>query len=158
MLETERELFVDTLRELLHIERALEDHQAGLAEAATHEELADYFTAHAETTTEQVDRLETIFDALENADDEPRESEQLSAILAEHDERIADVPDPNLADRITAETGREIERLEITKLETLLSLSKRLDLPTEVREPLETTKTEAENGRERLREWANIAA
>ena len=40
--------------------------------------------------------------------------------------------------------------------EALLSLASRLDLPTEVREPLEATKTEAENGLERLQEWSNV--
>lgn len=158
MVETERELFIDTLDELLQIEYELEEHHAGLAEVATDQELADYFAAHAETTTEQVGRLQTVFDAIENADAEPRESEVLSAIVASHEERIADVPDPNLADRITAETGREIERLELTKLETLRSLSARLDLQPDVREPIETTMTEVENGLDRLQEWSNIAA
>ncbi|WP_338013395.1 DUF892 family protein [Natronobacterium lacisalsi] len=45
-----------------------------------------------------------------------------------------------------------MERLEISKLETLLTLAQRTDLPSEVVEPLETTKTEAENGLERLQD------
>ncbi|WP_247729726.1 DUF892 family protein [Halovivax limisalsi] len=156
MIETERELFVETLRELLTIERELEDYLAGLAAAATDEDLSSYFDAHAETTTEQIARLETIFAGLENADEAPRESEVLAAIVAAHDDRRQDFQDPNLADRLTAETGREIERLELTKLETLRSLASRLDLPTEVVDPLETTQTEVENGLERLQSWSNL--
>ncbi|WP_187291491.1 hypothetical protein [Haloterrigena turkmenica] len=41
--------------------------------------------------------------------------------------------------------------LEITKLETLLTLADRMDLPAEVVDPLEQTKAEAENGLESVR-------
>ncbi|EMA27396.1 hypothetical protein C445_20490 [Halobiforma lacisalsi AJ5] len=57
-----------------------------------------------------------------------------------------------MGDLVEAELGRSIERLEISKLETLLTLAQRTDLPSEVVEPLETTKTEAENGLERLQD------
>lgn len=50
------------------------------------------------------------------------------------------------------ELGRGIERLEITKLETLLTLADRMDLPSEVVEPLEQTKHEAETGLDRIQE------
>ncbi|WP_290818423.1 DUF892 family protein [Halovivax sp.] len=156
MIESDRDLFVRTLRELLTIEYELERRLSELADASTDEELESHFMGHAETTTEQVGRLETVFDGLEDADFEPRESEVLEALLTDHDELVADVPDPNLADRRTTETGRAIERLELTKLETLLVLSRRLDLPTEVVEPLERTRTEAETGLERLQESAGL--
>ncbi|NGM69634.1 hypothetical protein G6M89_11555 [Natronolimnobius sp. AArcel1] len=47
-------------------------------------------------------------------------------------------------------TSEQIARLEITKLETLLELADRMDLPPEVVDSLEQTKAEAANGLEKL--------
>ncbi|WP_238593328.1 DUF892 family protein [Natronobacterium lacisalsi] len=65
MLDNERDLFVRTLEELYHLERELEEFQPALAEAATDEELEEFYMAHGERTTEQVGRLEPRFDAIE---------------------------------------------------------------------------------------------
>ncbi|SDQ54154.1 YciE/YciF ferroxidase family protein [Natronobacterium texcoconense] len=153
MIESERDLFARTLRELYHIERELEDLQAELAEAATDEELEDFFTAHSERTTEQIGRLEPIFDAIEvEVEPGPIESASLDGLRARRDELVGDLQDPVLGDLIEMELGRAIERLEITRLETLLALADRMNLPGEVTDPLETTKAEAENGLEELQE------
>ncbi|RQH03403.1 DUF892 family protein [Natrarchaeobius oligotrophus] len=59
-------------------------------------------------------------------------------------------------DLVEAELGRAIERIEITRLETLLALADRMELPPEVVELLETTKIEAENGLAELQELTEI--
>lgn len=149
MIESERDLFVRKLRELYTIERQLAEIQSSLASEATDEDLEAFFMGHSEATTEQLGRLDAIFEGID-AEYEPRETPTLSALLDEREALIEDVPDPNLDDRVTAETGRAIERLEVTKLETILALANRLDVPPEVVEPLETTRIEAENAAERL--------
>ncbi|MFP8954494.1 DUF892 family protein [Natrialbaceae archaeon A-arb3/5] len=113
--------------------------------------------AHSEATTEQIGRLEPIFDAIE-AEIEPGtiENTVLDGLQAEREELVADLNDPILGDLIEAEVGRAIERFEITKLETLLALADRMELPPEVVDPLETTKTEAENGLAELQELTEI--
>ena len=58
---------------------------------------------------------------------------------------MADLRNPVLADLVESEFGRAIERLE-----TLLDLADRMELPPEVVEQLDRTKTEAETGLERL--------
>ncbi|WP_049926147.1 YciE/YciF ferroxidase family protein [Halopiger goleimassiliensis] len=151
MIESERDLFVEQLRELYHIERELEELQAELAESATREELEEFYMAHGETTTDQIGRLEPIFDAIE-AEVEPGtiDNTALEGLRAEREELIDEFEDPTLADLTDAELGRAIERLEITKLETLLTLADRLNLPEEVVDPLERTRDEAADGLERL--------
>ncbi|WP_084777782.1 DUF892 family protein [Natrialba sp. SSL1] len=155
MIETERDLFIQRLREFYHLERELEDLQTELAEAATDEELESFYMAHSETTTEQIDRIEPLFDAVE-AEPGVVESDVLDTLTSEREDLIADVQDPALGDLVEAELGRTIERLEITKLETLLALADRMDLPSEIVEPLEQTKTEATNGLERAKEVTEI--
>ncbi|SFB72727.1 Ferritin-like metal-binding protein YciE [Halobiforma haloterrestris] len=153
MIDNERDLFVRTLEELYHLERELEELQPELAEAATDEELEEFFMAHGERTTEQIGRLEPIFDAIEGeVEPGPVESPSLDGLRSEREDLVDDLQDPNLGDLVEAELGRTIERLEISKLETLLTLAQRTDLPSEVVDPLETTKAEAEDGLERLRQ------
>ncbi|QRV15692.1 DUF892 family protein [Haloterrigena salifodinae] len=150
MIESQRDLFVRELRELYHIERELEALQSELAEAATDEDIEEYYMAHSETTSEQIGRLETLFDAVQ---EEPGalESSSLAGLREDREEIVQDVEDPHLGDLVETELGRGIERLEITKLETLLTLADRMDLPNEVVDPLEQTKAEAENGLENVR-------
>ncbi|WP_339104105.1 DUF892 family protein [Haloterrigena salinisoli] len=149
MIESQRDLFVRELRELYHIERELEDLQSELAESATDEELEEYYMAHGETTSEQIGRLEPLFEAVQ---EEPGalESETLAGLREDREELVQDVEDPHLGDLVETELGRGIERLELTKLETLLTLADRMDLPEEVVDPLEQTKAEVENGLERV--------
>lgn len=157
MIESDRDLFVRQLRDLYHIERELEAYQAELADAATDEELEEFFMAHGERTTEQVGRLERLFDALE-AEVEPGPIES-AALEGLHDEReavVADLQDPILGDLVDTELARAVERLEITKVETLLELADRMDLPNEVVEELETTRAEMEDGLGRVRELTEI--
>ncbi|WP_049923210.1 DUF892 family protein [Halopiger djelfimassiliensis] len=155
MIESERDLFVRKLRELYHLERELEDLQTELAEAATDEDLEEFYMAHSETTTEQIGRLEPIFDAVE-ADPGELESAPLAGFREEREALVEDVQQPPLGDLVEAELGRSIERLELTKLETLLELADRMQLPDEIVDPLETTEAEVETGLERARELTEI--
>ncbi|WP_328821456.1 DUF892 family protein [Natronorubrum halalkaliphilum] len=131
------------------MERELEDLQAELAEAATDEEIEEFYMAHGEATTEQIGRIEPLFEPVQ-AEPGPIENSSLEGLRERREELIEDVRDPNLGDLVEAELGRAIERLEITKLETLLTLADRMDLPAELVDPLEETKAEAENGLEEL--------
>ncbi|WP_440769390.1 DUF892 family protein [Natronorubrum sp. DTA28] len=149
MIESEGDLFVRELRERYHIERELEEFQTELAESATDEELEEDYMAHSETTTEQIGRLEPIFERLQ-AEPGPIESSALEGLRAEREKIVDDLQDPVLGDLVESELGRSIERLEITKLETLLTLADRMDLPEEIVDPLEEAKREAENGLERM--------
>ena len=149
MIESQRDLFVRELRELYQIEQELEDLQSELAEAATDEDVEEYYMAHSETTSEQIGRLEPLFDALQ-AEPGALESSTLAGLREDREELVQDLEDPHLGDLVETELGRGIERLEITKLETLLTLADRMDLPEEVVDPLERTKAEAENGLENV--------
>lgn len=151
MIESERDLFVRKLRELYHLESELEDVQTELAGAATDEELESFYMAHSEATTDQVARLDAIFEGID-AEPGPIEHAPLEALRSEREDVVDDVERPALGDIVEADLGRRIERYEITTLETLLELADRMNLPAEIVDPLEETKTEAENGLERLRE------
>lgn len=150
-IESERALFERKLQELYYIERQLDDFQAKLADEATDDDVRDFFAGHHETTAEQLDRIEQAFEAI-NADPTPRESASLEALIEEREQLTADVERADLDDLEDTEIGRAIERLEVTKLETLLELARRLKLDSEVTDDLEQSRMEAENAIETAQE------
>lgn len=149
MIESNRDLFVEELAELYAIESKLEEIQSGLAGDATDEELEAFYMGHSEATTEQLDRLEAVFDSIQ-VEPERRPSSRLDGLLEERENFAGDTTDPRLHDLVDTETGLAIERLEITKLETLLALANRLNLDEKVTGPLRRNKQEAENAVDQL--------
>lgn len=155
MIENDRELLVRELHERYHIDRELEDLSSELAEAASDEALEEFFMAHGERTTEQVVRLKPIFDATE-AEPPLVENPVLEGLRTDREDIVGDLREPVLGDLVETELGRGIERLEITKLETLLALTDRIDFPSEVTDPLEQTRADAETGLEQVRELTAV--
>lgn len=151
MIESERDLFIRKLRELYHIQRELEDLQTELAEAATDEDLESFYMGHSEATTDQLARLDAIFEGVD-AEPGPIQSKPLDVLHSERDDLVGDLRDPVLGDLVETEFGRAIERLELTKLDTLLEAADRLNLPHEIIDPLETTKAETEDALGRLQD------
>lgn len=122
-----------------------------MAEEAVDEEIRDFYAGHAEATTDQIDRIEGLFDAVD-ADPDRREHPEFESLLDHREELLADTTNVRLEGVLNAETGRAIERVEITTLETLLTLADRLGLESEATEDLRATEREAENGLDSLRE------
>lgn len=149
MIDSEEDLFVRELREVYGIERKLEALQSKLATEATDEALEEFYAGHSEATSDQLERLEGVFETI-RVEPDAEESPRLEGLLDRREALRADATDPNVGDVIDAETGRAIERLEITAFETLLDLATRLDLDSSVQEAIRESKREAENGVERL--------
>lgn len=148
-LDSERDLFERELQELNYVEHRLEDVQSMLADEAIDEAVEEFYTGHSETTRDQLDRFDGLFEAV-NAEPDQRENATLESLLDEREDRLEDVEISRLHDVVDVETGKAIERLEITKVETLLALADRLGLDSEETEPLRTTKAEAENALDSL--------
>lgn len=148
-LDSERDLFERELQELNYVEHRLEDVQSMLADEAIDEAVEEFYMGHSETTRDQLDRFDGLFEAV-NAEPDQRENATLESLLNERKDRLEDVEISRLHDVVDVETGKAIERLEITKVETLLALADRLGLDSEETEPLRTTKAEAENALDSL--------
>ncbi|SFS35649.1 YciE/YciF ferroxidase family protein [Halostagnicola kamekurae] len=150
-IESERQLFERKLEEYYGVQNALDDLQPELASNATDQDVADFFASHHEATRAQRDRAEDVFDAI-NAEPSGRDPATLEGILEVHEAVVADIERSDLADFETTETGKAVERLEITQLEALLVLADRIDLDADGTDALEQNKLEAEDGLETLRD------
>jgi len=67
-LDTLQKLYIDELRDLYNAENQLLKALPKMAKAATSEELKDAFEKHLEQTETHVERLENIFEELDQTD------------------------------------------------------------------------------------------
>lgn len=149
-VESPRDLFERELREFYYVIDELGEFQRKLAEEATDDELQELFASHQEKTDPTLDRLDRVFDAID-ADPGGRDSQSLDGVMERQRAVGGDIESDDLRDAFDAEIGLVIERLEITRLDALLALADRLDLGDDATEPLETIRTEAEDGVDQLR-------
>lgn len=141
-IETKRDMFERELQKLYHAEHEILGLHADLSGAATSEEVSELFAGHREDTVEQINRIERVFEAI---DEQPRErgSPIVEGLLAEKDEFVSEVSNDDLRDLDAVGIGSINERFEITILDRLLVLADALDLPGAVAERLEANRHEA---------------
>ncbi|MEM4781311.1 MAG: DUF892 family protein [Halalkalicoccus sp.] len=142
-IETKEEMFIRELRKLYHAELEILDLHRDLSEAAASEEVAALFAAHREDTTEQIDRIEGLFEAID-ADPAARGSPIMEGLVAEKDEFVSEVANDELRDLDAIGIGTINERIEITLLDRLIMLATDLDLSEELVAALEANRSEAE--------------
>lgn len=136
-VENLHDKFVHHLEELYYVENRLVEVLDGMAADVTDEALAEGIERHREQTRDHVNRLEQVFEAI----DEPSQQRELPTFDALLEEREALLDDAagdedmmNLCDHGVAVKN---EHLEIAGYESLIMLARKLDYPREVRNLLE---------------------
>lgn len=152
-LETLNDLFDRRLRRTYAAERRLVDALERLADDATDDDLRAALADHREETATHVDRLEAVFDALDQ-EPEAGDAPAVESLAGEKRAFDAEVGDEFLRNLEYAQLGTKIERHELTDYEELLALAERLDLGSDVVDPLDRTLDEE---REALRELRTLA-
>lgn len=151
-ITSKRELFDRELQKLYHAEIEILDLHSDLADAAASDEVGAIFGGHEGDTVHQIDRIESIFAAL---DMEPREqgSPIMEGLLAEKDRFVLDVENDDLRDLDVINIGIINERLEITLLDRLILLADELGLPEPTVSNLEENRAEAQTALERMQRF-----
>ena len=117
-----RDLVVQLLGEVLYVERRLADEViAGVAEAVRDEELRTLLHRHRDETVAHVDRVEQAFRRLQVAPTSNR-SRVFESAVAQHDELVATIVEPQLADVFHAQSALHVEHWEMAAYRTLLPL------------------------------------
>lgn len=150
--DSDTDVFESELQKLYHIENHLVDVQQDLASEVSDSELSELLSEHQESTQQQIERLEGVFQALDTAPHQ-RESPTMEGILTELD-TATNIQETDLRDTVDLGIAMGIERLEITRLETLQRIATKQDLAADVTDPLTTTQQEAE---EALQQMSSIA-
>lgn len=143
-VESPRDLFEYKIQVLYHMEHEIVDLHEKLANETKSEELQDLFTAHGEESRDQIERIEQVFEAID-VEPEQRGSPLMEGLLDEQQRQFGEIRNAEVANVAVIEFGSINERIEISILDTLLSVADDLDMDEDVTDPLRTNKEEAED-------------
>jgi ferritin-like metal-binding protein YciE len=120
-------LFEDTLRDMYYAEKKLTKILPKMAKKATTEELAAAFTAHAEETQGQVQRIEQVFKLLDKTP-RAKKCEALEGLSAEGDHVMEEAKDDGVMDAGLIATAQAVEHYEIARYGALIAWANQLDM------------------------------
>jgi ferritin-like metal-binding protein YciE len=121
-MQTAHELFLHGLSDMLDAERKLVAALGEQAEEASNPQLQKAFAAHQAQTEKQVQRLEQIFEQLE---EEPQETEckGLNGLLDELEAFKQEDPSEDILDVFSIGAAQKVESYEINAYESLIRLA-----------------------------------
>jgi ferritin-like metal-binding protein YciE len=125
-MDSLRELFVEQLRDLYDAENQLVKALPKMAKAASSDELRSAFEHHLDQTKEHVDRLETIFNNLEE-DAEGESCKGMAGLIAEGKEAADSDADDDVKDSWLIAQAQRVEHYEIAAYGTVKSMASLLD-------------------------------
>ncbi len=111
-LDSLHELYVEELKDLYNAENQLLKALPKMVKAATHPELKNAFKEHLEVTRNQVTRLETIFEKLEESP-KGKKCKAMEGLIAEASETIAEEGVAAVKDAALIASAQRVEHYEI---------------------------------------------
>ncbi len=125
-MQTAHELFLHGLSDILDGERQLVDALEKNAEQASRPELKKAFESHRAQTEKQVQRLQQVFEELEEKPDDT-ECKGIKGLVEEHETFMEEEdPSPDLADIESVIGAAKIEAYEINEYEGLIRLAQQM--------------------------------
>lgn len=122
-----RELFLEELREIYNAEEQILKALPVVIKACDSDDLKEAFQTHLEETREQVERLNTIFQEL-NESPGKKTCEAMHGLIQECSEPIHNLPKSSLRDAALICKAQRIEHFEISAYGTLRTFAKELEL------------------------------
>lgn len=147
-----RELFIDELKDIYWAEKALAKALPKVASKVVNEELKEAIENHIDETTEQISRLEQVFETLgEKA--EGKKCEAMQGLIKESEEIISETEEGSVRDAGIILAAQKIEHYEIATYGTLCTFARILGENDAVA-LLEDTLNEEKNADETLSQIA----
>ena len=143
-----REALVDEIRDIYNAEKQIVKALPKMIKGATSEELRDAFESHLEETHGQVNRLERVFELL---DEKPRGKHcaGMAGILEEGSETLEEDAEDAVMDACIIAGAQRVEHYEITAYGTVIAWAEALGL-TEVAQVLGESLAEEKAADEKL--------
>ena len=151
-METLKEMFKETLKDVYFAENAIIKALPKMAKAASSEDLKEAFEEHLKETKGQVDRLDKIFKIL-GSKAEGKECPALKGLVQETEEFLSEAKSPEVIDAGLIGCAQAVEHYEIARYGTLKAWAEQLELDDAV-ELLEETLDEEKAADEKLTELA----
>jgi ferritin-like metal-binding protein YciE len=147
-VKTLNDLFVETLKDLYYVEKKLVKTLPKLAKKATSPELKQAMEDHLEETETHVQRLEKIFEMLDQRAT-AKTCEALEGLIRETDEVTGEIDDEQTLDAALISSAQTVEHYEIARYGTLACWAAEIG-NTDIAELLEQTLEEEKAADEKL--------
>jgi len=152
-IKTMEDLFIHTLRDVLYAERRIVKALPRMMRNAESDKLRKAFEAHHKETENQIERLEKVFDEVDQA---PRgvKCEAIIGIIEEAEGQIEEITDPQVRDAAMLATAQAVEHYEISRYGTLIAFADQLGYSKTVKKLLEQTLEEEKQADAKLSKLA----
>jgi len=124
-LETLRDLYIEELRDLYNAETQITKALPKMAKAATSPELKTAFETHLKETEGQIERLETIFEALGKSP-KGKTCAAMKGLVEEGSELMSEDADPTVLDAGLIAAAQRVEHYEMAGYGTVRTFAKLL--------------------------------
>lgn len=122
-MQTAHELFLHELSDMLDAEQKLVEALGKQAEESSRPDLQKAFQSHQQQTEKQVERLQQVFESLED-ESEDAECKGIKGIIEEHDEFVEEEePSEDLIDIFNAGAACKVESYEIAAYTSLIQMA-----------------------------------
>ena len=150
-VDSTEDLFVAGLKHVYYTEQRLVDALEELESTSTREELQDGFSEHRSETQNHVDRLEEVFDRIDESP-EAEEDPVVEGMVEAHEEFLDKDPSEDALDRFNIAAGQKAEHYEIASYGNLIPLADQIGLD-EVADLLEENLREEQDELDTLSEY-----
>jgi ferritin-like metal-binding protein YciE len=154
-----QELFVEQLRDLYDGEQQITEALPKLIEKASNPQLKSALQEHLQITQQQIQRLDEIFDQLdEDADGESCKG--MKGVIKEGDDLVSKADDPGVRDASIITSAQRVEHYEIAGYGTVKTYARQLNRPEFARilEQILNEEKEADQKLTQIAESVNIEA
>lgn len=124
-MQTAHEFFLHELGDMLDAEQKLVEALGQQEEESSRPELKKAFAAHRAQTEKQVERLQQVFESLDE-EYEKTECKGLKGLIEEHDSFKDEDPSEDLMDIFNVGAAVKVERYEISAYEGLIQLAREM--------------------------------
>ena len=131
-METFKELFEGTLKDIYYAEKAILKALPKMAKKASSRKLEAAFTRHVKETEKQLERLEQVFEILGKRA-AGKKCPAIDGIMEEGEEVMKEAKDDTIRDAAMLAAAQSVEHYEISRYGTLVAWAEKMDMPDAVR-------------------------
>jgi len=126
-METFKELFEETLKDIYYAEKAILKALPKMAKKASSKKLQTAFTKHQKETEKQVDRLEQVFELLGKRAS-GKKCPAIDGIIEEGEEVMKEAKDDTIRDAAMLAAAQSVEHYEISRYGTLVAWAEKMEM------------------------------
>ena len=151
-METFKELFEETLKDIYYAEKAILKALPKMAKKANSKKLQTAFTKHERETERQIKRLDQVFELLGKRAS-GKDCPAIDGIIEEAEEVMKEAKDETIRDAAMLAAAQAVEHYEISRYGTLVAWAEKMDM-SDAAELLEATLEEEKATDAKLTELA----